>query len=131
GSRLSSSLSYRCRSAPHAHESIAAHRACRQAEGAVLYPFVGSFGLLVAWPAPGDLFISAKDLFIAAMDAKRSQPFDGPGQVKQSGSKVEFGPSPLCQTEGRTLPKWRSSPSEDLSDCAKELFAAASVITNW
>ena len=24
---------------------------------------------------------------------KRPQPFDGPGQVKQSGSKVEFGPS--------------------------------------
>jgi hypothetical protein len=27
--------------------------------------------------------------------------------------------------QGRTLLKWRSSPSGDLSDCAKELFAAA------
>src|SRR5215471_2206448 len=27
--------------------------------------------------------------------------------------------------QGRTLLKWRSSPSGDLSDCAKELFIAA------
>jgi hypothetical protein len=36
--------------------------------------------------ASRDLFICAKDLFVAAIDGKRPQPFDGPGQVKQSGN---------------------------------------------
>src|SRR6516164_2291758 len=39
----------------------------------------------VALPSHRDLSLCAKDLFVAAMDAKRPQPFDGPGQVKQSG----------------------------------------------
>src|SRR6516164_3682877 len=39
----------------------------------------------VALPSHRDLSLCAKDLFVAAMDAKRPQPFDGPGQVKQRG----------------------------------------------
>jgi len=42
---------------------------------------------------PKILSVHAKDLFIAAMDGKRPRPLKRPGQVKQSGSKVQFGPS--------------------------------------
>jgi hypothetical protein len=37
--------------------------------------------LVALAPAP-DLLFRAKDLFVAAMNGKRPQPFDGPGQVK-------------------------------------------------
>jgi hypothetical protein len=55
-----------------------------------------------------------------------------PGQVKQSGSKVQFGPTPLCKTptplcktQGRTLLKWASSLSGDLFIYAKDLLVEA------
>ena len=50
------------------------------------------FRFLVASPPVEDLLLCAKELFVAAMDGKGPSRVDGPGQVKQSGSKVEFGP---------------------------------------
>jgi hypothetical protein len=41
---------------------------------------------LVALPTSGDLFISAKDLFIAAIDGKRPRPLKA-GASWQNGSK--------------------------------------------
>src|SRR5215472_16783217 len=78
--------------------------------------------------ASRDLFISAKDLFVEAMERKRPRPHGDtcwPGQVKAERVKCTIRPFPLCKTLGRTLPKWRSLPSEDLSDYTKELFIAA------
>ena len=58
---------------------------------------------------PKILSVHAKDLFIAAMDGKRPRPLKRPGQVKQSGSKVQFGPSRSARhrAEHFLSVKWR------------------------
>ena len=39
---------------------------------------------LVAWPTSGDLFICAKDLFVAAMDGKMPQPLTAGASYKRA-----------------------------------------------
>jgi hypothetical protein len=62
------------------------------------------------------------------MDAKRPRPhggYAGRGKLRQSGT-TSVRPYPLCWImQGRTLLKWGHSPFGDLSDCANNLFAAA------
>src|SRR5262245_42015712 len=47
------------------------------------------------------LFTCAKDLFIAAMNGKRPQPSERPGQVSKSGVRSLFGPARSASTEER------------------------------
>jgi hypothetical protein len=70
-------------------------------DGALAQPVHWRFRFLVALPTSGDLFICAKDLFIAAIDGKRPQPLTA-GASWQSGTKRRVQPFPLCTNCGET-----------------------------
>ena len=62
---------------------------------------------------------------------KRPQPFDGPGQVKQSGSKVQFGPSRSARHRAERFLSGVVAVWETCQIVPKSCSSLQSVITNW